>query len=129
MRLASNVGFAGLTLGIERVELEIEIMLARFAGIDRTALGFWNGRLHDLVSLSSRVTVAGAALPLCHCVAITRRDLLPVVWAKGRALGAAGSASPGSGETVASLSIRRPKKRGPFQFVPVMARAIVERLA
>jgi hypothetical protein len=40
MRLALDIGFASLTLGIERVELEVEIMLARFAGIDRTALGF-----------------------------------------------------------------------------------------
>src|SRR5215471_10700579 len=46
MRLALDIGFAGLALGIERVELEVEIMLARLAGIDRTALGFWNGRLH-----------------------------------------------------------------------------------
>jgi hypothetical protein len=28
-------------LGIERVEFEIEIMLGRFAGVDRAALGFW----------------------------------------------------------------------------------------
>jgi hypothetical protein len=34
-----------------------------------------------------------------------------------------------SDETVVALSIRRPKKRGPFQFVSVMARAMVERLA
>jgi hypothetical protein len=43
MRLALDIGFAGLPLGIERVEFEIEIMLGRFAGVDRAALGFWNG--------------------------------------------------------------------------------------
>jgi hypothetical protein len=37
-----------LPLGIERVEFEVEIMLARFAGIDRAALEFWNGRPHGL---------------------------------------------------------------------------------
>jgi hypothetical protein len=42
---------------------------------------------------------------------------------------AAGGASAFSGEIVLSFSIRRPKKRGPLQFVPVMARAMVERLA
>jgi hypothetical protein len=42
MRLALDIGFAGLPLGVERVEFKIEIMLGRFAGIDRAALGFWN---------------------------------------------------------------------------------------
>ena len=37
MRLALDIGLAGLALGIERVELEIEIMLGRFAGVDRAA--------------------------------------------------------------------------------------------
>jgi hypothetical protein len=32
-------------------------------------------------------------------------------------------------EAVGSPPLRRPKKRGPFQLVPVMARAMVERLA
>jgi hypothetical protein len=39
MRLALDIGLAGLALGVQRVELEVEIMLARFAGIDRTAFG------------------------------------------------------------------------------------------
>jgi hypothetical protein len=36
----------------------------------------------------------------------------------------------GTGATAASVPLlpRRPKKRGPFQDVPVMARAMVERL-
>jgi len=36
MLLALDVGLAGLALGIERVEFEIEIMLGRFAGVDRS---------------------------------------------------------------------------------------------
>src|ERR1700730_9064481 len=40
MRLALDIGLAGFPLGIERVEFEIEIMLGRFAGVDRAALGF-----------------------------------------------------------------------------------------
>jgi hypothetical protein len=50
MRLAFDIGLAGFPLGIERVEFEIKIMLGRFAGVDRTALGFWKDRLHDLRS-------------------------------------------------------------------------------
>jgi hypothetical protein len=42
-------------------------------------------------------------------------------------LGCAGSRAS-AGETVGSLP-RRPKKRGPFQLVPVIFRAMVERLA
>jgi hypothetical protein len=55
--------------------------------------------------------------------------LLLAAWKGVRLLGDAGGASALSDDTVVSLSIRRPKKRGPFQFVPVMARAMVERLA
>ena len=50
MRLALDIGLAGFALGIERVEFEVEIMLGRFAGVDRAALGFWNDRLHGLRS-------------------------------------------------------------------------------
>ena len=51
------------------------------------------------------------------------RDRVPLDWASG--------ALAASGETVVPLSIRRPKKRGPFQAVPVIARAMagVSRLA
>src|SRR5262245_13678475 len=93
MRLALDIGLAGFPLGIERIELEIEIMLARLAGIDRAALGIWNDRLHDLGSLPPRFAVAGAALPLGRCLATARRDLMPAVRARGRPLGAAGGTS------------------------------------
>jgi hypothetical protein len=59
----------------------------------------------------------------------TARDLMPAVRTRDRPLGSAGGTSAASGKTIVSLSIRRPKKRGPFQFVPVIARAMVERLA
>jgi hypothetical protein len=45
MRLALDIGLAGLALGMERVEFEIKIMLGRFAGVDRTALGLGNDRI------------------------------------------------------------------------------------
>jgi hypothetical protein len=93
-------------------------MLARLPGIDRAALGFWNDRLHDLCSPSPREGRAGAALPLGRCLATARQDLMPAVRARGCPLGSAGGASAASSETVVSLSIRRPKKRGPFPFVP-----------
>ena len=46
MRLALDVGLAGLALRIERVEGEIEIMFGRFARVDRAALALRSGRLH-----------------------------------------------------------------------------------
>src|SRR3984893_4096541 len=73
MRLALDIGLAGLPLGIERVEFEIEIVLGRFAGVDRAALGLGNDRLHGLRSPSPTrglcaarpaITVTGVALGL-----------------------------------------------------------------
>ena len=46
MRLALDVGLAGLALGIERVEGEVEIMFGRFARVDRAALALRSDRLH-----------------------------------------------------------------------------------
>ncbi len=37
VRLALDIGLAGLPLGIERVELQVEVMVGRFAGVDRAA--------------------------------------------------------------------------------------------
>ena len=36
MRLALDIGLAGLALGVERVELLVEAMLGRLAGVDGT---------------------------------------------------------------------------------------------
>ncbi len=41
MRLALDVSLAGFALRVERVEGEVEIMLGRFARVDRAALRFW----------------------------------------------------------------------------------------
>ena len=46
MRLALDVGLAGLALRVERVEFEVEIMLGRFAGVDRAAQQFLDRALH-----------------------------------------------------------------------------------
>ena len=46
MGLALDIGLAGLPLGIEGVELEVEIMLGRFAGVDRAAENLAFGLLH-----------------------------------------------------------------------------------
>ena len=40
VRLAPDIGLAGLTLRIERVEGKIEIMLGRLARVDGAAQGF-----------------------------------------------------------------------------------------
>jgi hypothetical protein len=48
--LALDVGLAGLTLGVERIELEVEVMVGRFPGIDRRAKALLNRRAHGLAS-------------------------------------------------------------------------------
>ena len=53
MRLALDVGLTGLTLRIERVEGEVEIMLGRFAGIDRATLRLGDQITHGLRILRS----------------------------------------------------------------------------
>jgi hypothetical protein len=47
---SKTIGLAGFPLGIERVEGEIEIVLGRFARVDRAALLFWSVRLHGVPS-------------------------------------------------------------------------------
>ena len=78
MGLASDIGLRGIVLGIERVEVLLEPLVGRDAGIDRAANRFCGSGLHAETSF----------------------------------LG---------------LS-RRPKNLGPFQRVPVMAKAICDRL-
>src|SRR6266542_6699656 len=46
MGLALDVGLAGLALGVERVELKVEIMLGRLAGVDRATKDLSFGCLH-----------------------------------------------------------------------------------
>lgn len=62
MRLALDVGLAGLPLGIERVEGEIEIMLGRFARVDRAALRPDGGfAVHGVASPPAAVAARGSA--------------------------------------------------------------------
>src|SRR4029077_12106754 len=72
MRLALDIGLAGLALGIERVEGEIEIVLGRFAGVDRAALGLGNDGLRGLRSPSPTrglgAAPAGCDLPRVGCI-------------------------------------------------------------
>jgi len=76
------------------------------------------------------VQLAGTAadLSLGRCATAACRGLVTEARPRWRQVGAPGDASAASGETRVPLSIRRPKKRGPFQAVPVIARAIMERL-
>jgi len=50
-------------------------------------------------------------------------------WARHRLLSGGGDTLAASDEALGSAPLRSPKKRGPFQLVPVMARAMIERLA
>src|SRR6202023_3975674 len=118
MRLALDIGLAGFPLGIERVEFEIEVVFGRFAGVDRAALGLGNDRLHGLRSPSPTRGLCPAPAG-CDLAARMRRRLLF----------GAGDTLAASGKAVDSAPLRSPKKRGPFQLVPVMSRAMVERLA
>src|ERR1700730_142949 len=112
LRLALHIDLAGLAVGIERVEFEVECVFGRFAGVDRAAKDFSFGGRHRCAFAWSVET----QLP-CRCQRSVSgcRARLP-----------AGSCSI-SFERLAPL--RSPKKRGPLQAVPVMARAMVERLA
>src|SRR2546430_1214069 len=46
VRLTPDIGLAGLALGVERAEGKVEVMLARLAGIDRTARELAEGAVH-----------------------------------------------------------------------------------
>src|SRR5437773_11552425 len=46
VRLTPDIGLAGLALGVERAEGKAEVMLARLAGIDRTARELADGAVH-----------------------------------------------------------------------------------
>src|SRR5438876_392795 len=93
--LALDVGLAGLPLRIERVELEVEVMFGRLARVDRTAEELFGGRIH-------------IGTPARRCLRRREAESCPA--------GFSGSASARS-----PLCVRRPKKRGPFQAVPVIA--------
>src|SRR5271166_5262415 len=110
MRLALDISLASFALGVERVEGEIEIVLGRFARVDGAALRFWHYRLHP----RSPATPSAEA-PFNRGRTAPRLGLiLPV---------------PAPVDLTAGSSFsRRPKKRGPFQRVPVIIRAMADRL-
>ena len=110
MRLALDEGFRRLALGVERVEVLLQAGIARYASVD------------------------GAAEDLAADHGATRGDGL---WADRAArLGsteafsssAFGRSPPSFSPAFVTLS-RRPKKRGPFHLVPVMANATLLRLS
>src|SRR5271166_5258493 len=119
MRLALDIGLASFALGVERVEGEIEIVLGRFARVDRAALRLRGDRLHAtplppfgaLTDDRGRTARCPTLPPVCIAICCLTRGLAPWVACAGWSLP------------------RRPKKRGPFQLTPVIFRAIVERLA
>ena len=59
MGLALDVGLAGLPLGIERVELKVQVMFGGLAGIDCAAEGLLFGSLHrcELRGASALATI------------------------------------------------------------------------
>jgi len=129
MRLALDIGLAGLALGIERVEFEIEIVLGRFAGVDRAALGLGNDGLHGLRSPSTRGEGTEGVLQPGRSAAMAGRDVSLAARPEGLSLDAINNISAPLDKAAGSPPPRSPKKRGPLQAVPVMARAMVERLA
>src|SRR6202035_4225683 len=57
--LAADIGLASFPLGIERREGKIEIMLARFAGIDGAARELCHGIVHGVRSLGIVLASSG----------------------------------------------------------------------
>src|SRR5262249_44976348 len=110
--LTLYIRLTGLPLSIERVELKIEVMLGRFPGVDRTTQRLFGRPFHrygpDLL----------LRIPLARTEERLRLGDSPF----GAAL------SGGVGTDAGSLRTRNPKNFGPFQFVPVISRAMVERL-
>src|ERR1700730_4461215 len=109
MRLALDVGLAGLALGIERIELEVEVMLGGFARVDRAPQ-------HLPFRLGHRCTFCRA-----------RREETVARPAERGASAVRGEVTLSTSRIPLRLG-RTPKKRGPLQPVPVMARAMVVRL-
>jgi hypothetical protein len=100
----------------------------RFSSVDRAALGFWNDRFHDLRRPSPREEAARERFPSRRRAATASCGLVLATRPGARLLGAARDPSAATDETRGFPPLRRPKKRGPFQAVPVMARAIMDSL-
>ena len=115
--LALDVGLGGLALIVERVELLLQAMLGRDAGVDRAAQ-------RRFASLRSH---GDAACRLDRRAKAAPPSLIGVEAASDAAV----SRSPDLRGTIAvrsDLAVRKPKKRWPFQLVPVIALATCDRL-
>src|SRR5271157_3619426 len=99
MRLALDIGFTGFALGVERVEGQIEIMLGRFARVDRAALALWRDLFHGARSKAQPARTEDRRPP-ARATAFWSSDDLTTSGCFG------------------SSFDRSPKNRGPFQFVP-----------
>ena len=64
MRLALDIGLAGLALGIERVEFQVEIMIGGFARVDRAAKDLPLNFRHGCTFV--RQGAAATGTPLLH---------------------------------------------------------------
>jgi hypothetical protein len=119
MSLALDVGFRRLPLIVERVELLLQAMLSRDAGVDGAAqYRFASLRFHGEAAcrLGRRAKAAPPSL----------------IGLEAAASDKAASQSPDLRGTIpdrSDLAVRKPKKRWPFQLVPVIALATCDRLA
>src|SRR5271169_4502238 len=118
MSLALDVGFRGLPLIVERVELLLQAMLGRNAGVDGAAQRrFTSLRSHgDAACRLGRRAKAGAWPSLIGVEAASDE-------AASQSLDPRGTIADCS-----DLAVRKPKKRWPFQLVPVIALATCDRL-
>src|SRR3984957_4686763 len=117
MSLALDVGFRRLPLIVERVELLLQAMLGRDAGVDgATQYRFASLRFHG--EAACRLGRRAKAAP-------------PSLIGLEAAPDEAASQSPDLRGTIpdrCDLAVRKPKKRWPFQLVPVIALATCDRL-
>jgi len=101
MGLALYVGLTSLPLGVQGIEFQVQVMVGRFTGVDGAAGRIAEG-IHGRASLAFLEPLPG----LSSLAALSRAAVAPA----------------------RSGAILRPKKRGPFQLVPVMVWAMAVRL-
>src|ERR1700733_9863203 len=136
--LAPDVGFRGLSLIVERVELLLQAMFGRNARIDgatQSRFGFV-GSHGEIVFLPSRRPVGqtGAIFRLEPPVTPREPPRRPLSFCFD-SIGARSRGAPSQSPPVRpgiadrfDFAARKPKKRWPFQLVPVIALAIWDRL-
>ena len=117
MGLALDIGFGGLPLSVEGVELLLQTMLSRNAGIDCAAhRRFASLRSHGEDACLLRRLPKAASPSLIGIEAASDEaasQTLDLQWT-----------IPDRSD----LAVRKPKKRWPFQLVPVIALATCDRL-